>query len=128
MSATQLRDAILERAGPSLIGIYTLSNGEQTPAIYCTSQGDSSTNDRKCAGVEIVVLNGGTRRHVLFIKNWDILNDRSNVDQIINKIERYFTIAEREEVKVKEQPLLKMVIKLTIDTEQYFEYDETFLN
>jgi hypothetical protein len=128
MSAIQLRDAMLEKIGPDLIGVYTLSNNERTPAIYCTSQGDSSTNDRRCQGVEVVILNSGTKRYVLYIKNWDSLNNRSNVDQIINKIERYFTIAEREEIKIKEQPLLKMMIKLTIDTDQYFEYDETFLD
>lgn len=125
MSAVELRNAIADRL-PELIGEYTLANQEKTPAIYCAYQGDASTNDRTCEGLEILVINSTSHKYSVYLKHWGTA--ASNLESVTRKLQRYFVVSSIEEIKIKEQPRLRTVVKLTIDAEQLFEYDSDFLS
>jgi hypothetical protein len=129
MSATKLRDKIADRLS-SFIGTYTLTNEETTPAIYCAHSGDASSNDRTCNGLEIVVVNSPNHNYVLYLKSWARTNLEPivDLDAIIAKLESEFVVSHQETIVIPEQPELRFVVKLTIDANSIFTYDDDFLD
>lgn len=128
MSAMLLRDRLREVLSASL-GTYTLGNGERTPAIFCTDKGDSWHNDRTVRGLEVVSIVCPSNKYVVFLKVWEDNPMAQTVDfqEVCSVIQQNFPIDTYDVIEIEEQPELRSMVKLTINSQGIFNYEQDFL-
>lgn len=126
MTALLLRDKLRSILIDHL-GTYHLANGETTPAIFCTEKGDAQHNDRTVTGLEVVVPVVPGSKYTVYLKVWGDV-ETIDIKEVCSIISSYFPIEEFDQIEIGEQPELRSMIKLTINVEGIFNFEEDFLS
>ena len=129
MSALLLRDRLRELLVNHL-GIYTLGNGETTPAIYCTDKSDSWHNDRTVHGLEVVTIVGPSSKYIVYLKVWEDDPQKVTVDlqEICTLIQQQLLVESYDVIEIEGQPELRSMIKLTLNSQGVFTFEDDFLS
>ncbi|MGL5060907.1 MAG: hypothetical protein ACRC62_13105 [Microcoleus sp.] len=127
-NAMKLRDRLRDMLSAHL-GVYTLANGEETPAIYCTEKGDAGHNDRTVRGLEVVVVIVPSSKYVVFLKIWesDITVQTVDLQMICSLIQQQLPIETFDVIEIDEQPELRAMVKLTINSQGIFTFEDDYL-
>ena len=93
MSAMLLRDRLKELLVDKL-GTYTLANGVEVPAIYCSEKADAWSNDRTVKGLEVITLVAPNRKYPVILKYWEVDRLAPGVDlrQVCDLIQQHLCI------------------------------------
>ena len=129
MSAMLLRDRLRELLVNHL-GTYTLANGETTPAIFCTDKSDSWHNDRTVHGLEVVTIVGPSSKYIVYLKVWEDDPQKVTVDlqEICTLIQQQLLVESYDVIEIEGQPELRSMIKLTLNSQGVFTFEDDFLS